>query len=313
MRPVTARTGTAVRTGSRELRVDGVDVRATLAPFGTFGSDPTHCWWPGGFARAVLTPEGPGTVRFRWGGDGAVDVDAWGAGGAWLLDRSPDWLGAHDAVHDFDPSCRPALKDLWRRRRPFRLGRSGVVWQELLFTIMGQRVTAVEAAKSWRRLVGAWGEPAPGPFGLRLPPTPAVVAEHGYVDFHRFNVERRRAEAMLTAARHASRLEEAAGMPIGPALARLSAPAGLGPWTATATSTLSHGDPDTVVLGDYGIPTMVSYAFTGDVGRVGDDRMLELLEPFAGHRWRVIRLLSASGMHPPRRAPRARNPRIDLL
>ena len=35
-----------------------------------------------------------------------------------------------------------------------------------------------------------------------------------------------------------------------------------------------------------------------------DARMLELLEPYRGHRWRVIRLLWANGVHAPRRGPR---------
>ena len=61
-------------------------------------------------------------------------------------------------------------------------------------------------------MVYAWGEPAPGPCDLRLPPTPEMVASKTYVDLHRFNVERRRADAILLAARRANRLEEAAAM-----------------------------------------------------------------------------------------------------
>jgi hypothetical protein len=297
----------------RHLRADGIDVRSTLAPFGVSRADPTHRWWADGFARAVITPDGPGTIRFRWCRDGVVDVDAWGQGSDWLVDHAPGWIGAHDPVHEFRTAGPPALRELWRRRRPFRLGRSAVVWQELLFTIVGQRVTSVEAGQSWRRIVMAWGEPAPGPLGLVLPPTPDEVASRTYVDFHRFNVERRRADAMLVAARRWRRLEEAADLPVDQALTRLSSLPGLGQWTATATATASHGDPDTVIIGDYGLPTMVSYAFTGRVGRVSDDRMLELLAPYAGHRWRVVRLLSLAGMHPPRRAPRVRNPRISAL
>jgi hypothetical protein len=295
------------------VRAVGIDVRSTLSTFGVFPTDPTHRWWPGGFARAVLTPDGPGTVRFGWHGDGCVDVEAWGPGASWLVERAPTWIGEHDPVNEFEIDRPRALRELWRRRRPFRLGRSGVVWQELLFTIVGQRVTSLEASRSWRRIVMAWGDPAPGPIGLVMPPTPDRVAAHSYVDFHRFDVERRRADAMLVAARHARRLEEAATMPVDAALARLSALPGLGPWTATATVAASHGDPDTVIVGDYGLPTMVSYAFTGAVARVGDDRMFELLAPYTGHRWRVVRLLSLSGMHPPRRAPRAWNPRISDL
>ncbi|MEX2626224.1 MAG: hypothetical protein WD225_05035, partial [Ilumatobacteraceae bacterium] len=117
----------------------------------------------------------------------------------------------------------------------------------------------------------------------------------------------------VSAARRADRLEEAATMPAVDALTRLSALPGLGAWTATATSTLSHGHPDVVILGDDGVPSLVSYALTGVVGRVDDQRMLELLEPFAGHRWRVVRLLHNAGVRAPRRAPRARNPRIERL
>lgn len=102
-------------------------------------------------------------------------------------------------------------------------------------------------------------------------------------------------------------------MPVEDALRRLTALPGLGPWTATVTSSITHAHPDVVVLGDYGIPTMVSYALTGRADRVGDDRMLELLEPFAGHRHRVVRLLYNAGITAPRRAPRARNPRIAEL
>ena len=34
---------------------------------------------------------------------------------------------------------------------------------------------------------------------------------------------------------------------------------GIGAWTATATVLASHGDPDVIVLLDYGMPTLVSY------------------------------------------------------
>ncbi len=89
---------------------------------------------------------------------------------------------------------------------------------------------------------------------------------------------------------------------------------GIGPWTATSTLTASIGDPDIVVERDYGLPTMVVWAFTGDAERqVDDTRMFELLEPFCGHRHRVVRLLLTAGLTPPRRAPRATNPRISRL
>lgn len=282
-----------------------------------FRGDPTHRWGDRAFARAVLTPGGPGTIRFQWAEGsaacGVVDVEAWGPGADWLLAASPRWLGTDDDASTFDPTPNRRLAEMWRRSGRWRLAASGVVWQELAAAIVSQRVTAVSAMSSWRRICRAWGEPAPGPLPLTLPPAPSVLADVSYVALHRHGLERRRADALVRAARHAGRLEEAAAMPVGDALARLSALSGLGVWTATATTTVSHGDPDVVILGDYGVPTLVSYAFTGDPARADDARMLGLLAPYSGHRWRVVRLLQDGGLRPPRRAPRARNPRIERL
>ena len=44
---------------------------------------------------------------------------------------------------------------------------------------------------------------------------------------------------------------------------------------------------------------MVAWALAGEP-RGTDERMLELLEPYAGHRGRVLRLLVMSGLAPPR-------------
>lgn len=293
----------------RTVEVGDLDVRATLRPLGTFRGDPTHRWWSDGFARAVLTPLGPGTVHLRWS-DGSVAAEAWGVGADWLLDALPRWCGLHDEPGSFDPTPSPRLAEVWRRSGHWRLAASGVVWQELAMAVLGQRVTTLDAVQSWARLCRRWGESAPGPHDLVLPPAPEVVGGLGYADLHRFGVERHRAQILIDSARRADRLEEAATMPIEDALRRLSALPGLGPWTATVTSSITHAHPDVVVLGDHGVPTMVSHALTGSADRVGDDRMLELLEPFAGHRHRVVRLLYNAGITAPRRAPRARNPRI---
>ena len=107
-------------------------------------------------------------------------------------------------------------------------------------------------------------------------------------------------------------------MNVADALSRLTALPGLGVWTATSVIACSHGDPDTIVLRDYGLPTMVNYAFTADPQRVpagaeGDEIMCRHLEPWRGHRQRIVRLLGASGVVVPRRAPRAVNPDIRRL
>jgi 3-methyladenine DNA glycosylase/8-oxoguanine DNA glycosylase len=289
-----------------------------MATIGTYARDPTSRWTANSFAKAVLTPAGPGTMRLTWDATGTTTAHAWGDGADWLLDRLPHWVGLHDDLTGFDPGVHPVIDEWWRRHPGLRLAAVGVIWQELLLVVLGQRVTTEEALRSWARIVYRWGEPAPGPCELRLPPTAEVVAAKSYVDLHRFNVERRRADVILSAARRADRLEEAAAMPTADALTRLSALPGLGAWTATSVVIASHGDPDTVVLRDYGLPTMVNYAFTGDTRRLapdegGDEIMCGHLAPWSGHRQRIIRLLYTVGVSVPRRGPRAFNPDIRRL
>jgi 3-methyladenine DNA glycosylase/8-oxoguanine DNA glycosylase len=305
-------------TARRILPTGDIDVRATLKPIGVYSRDPTTRWASNSFAKAVLTPDGPGTMLLRWDGHGSTTAEAWGSGASWLLDRAPHWVGLRDDLEGFDPTIHPRIADLARRHPGIRLAAAGVIWQELLLVLLGQRVTTEEAVKSWARMAYAWGEPAPGPLELRLPPTPSAVSAASYVDLHRFNVERRRADAILLAARRANRLEEAATMPAAEARVRLSALPGLGPWTATSVITSSHGDPDTIVLRDYGLPTMVNHAFTGDARRLpadegGDEIMCRHLAPWTGHRQRIVRLLFTAGVSAPRRGPRMRNPDIRRL
>lgn len=312
-----AATGVTTTT-RRTLSTSGIDLRATMKPLGAYPRDPTTRWSANSFAKAVLTPSGPATMLLTWDRAGSTTAQAWGSGASWLIDRAPHWVGLHDDVDGFDPCLHPKIGEWSRRHAGIRLPASGVIWQELLLVLLGQRVTTEEALRSWARIVYAWGEPAPGPCELRLPPAPDVVAQHTYVDLHRMNVERRRADAILLAARRSNRLEEAARMSPVDARTRLMALPGLGAWTATSVMAATHGDPDTVVLRDYGLPTMVNYAFTGEARRLraddgGDEIMCRHLAPWTGHRQRIIRLLSTVGVSVPRRAPRAFNPDIRRL
>jgi 3-methyladenine DNA glycosylase/8-oxoguanine DNA glycosylase len=55
---------------------------------------------------------------------------------------------------------------------------------------------------------------------------------------------------------------------------------------------IALGDADAVAVGDLHLPHLVARWLAGE-HRGTDARMLELLEPFRGHRARVIRLLMA--------------------
>ena len=78
---------------------------------------------------------------------------------------------------------------------------------------------------------------------------------------------------------------------------RLRTLPGIGVWTSAEVRSRALGDPDAVSFGDYHIAKNVTYALTGEVG--DDERMAELLEPWAGHRHRVQRLVELAGIAPP--------------
>jgi 3-methyladenine DNA glycosylase/8-oxoguanine DNA glycosylase len=100
----------------------------------------------------------------------------------------------------------------------------------------------------------------------------------------------------------ADALERGAAEPSSEAIRRMRTVTGIGVWTAHETAQRSHGDPDALSIGDLHLPAQVGMALAGH--RVDDDGMLELLEPFRGHRHRVVRYLEVAGVGYERRGPR---------
>ena len=222
--------------------------------------------------------------------DGSVSIEAWGDGAEWLVERAPNLLGALDTPGTFQPD-QPLLQHLVRCHPGLRIGRTEAVFETALFVSLEQRVATHDAWHSWRYLVRALGEPAPGPLpGLFVPPSPERIARTPYEVFHRFGIERRRADVVRRLAVVARRLEETASLSLDTAYQRFTAITGVGPWTAARIAMIALGDADAVALGDLHLPHMVSWALAGE-RRGSDERMLELLEPFRGHRARVLRLL----------------------
>jgi endonuclease III len=271
-----------------------LDLALTIGPIGQGASLRLHdreAW------RATLTPEGPATLHLVHR-DGAVEVEAWGPGAAYAAQGAAALCGEEDDDSGFRPA-HPLLVDLRRRHPGLRLPKARAVFEALVPTVLAQKVIGVEAHRSYRALVSALGEPAPGPAGLTIPPSAKVLAGTPYWTFHRFGVERRRAEVIIRAARSAARLEEILTMDLAKARRRLEAFPGVGPWTAAKVALVALGDPDAVQVGDYNLPHAVGYALEG-TPRSTDERMLELLEPYRGHRARVIRLIGVAGITAPR-------------
>lgn len=251
--------------------------------------------------RAARTPEGPAGALMETDGRD-VTVSAWGRGASWMLETAPQLLGASDDVAGFEPRD-PVVARLNHRFPHLRIGRSGLVTETLIPTIIEQKVTGVSARRSYRALIARYGEDAPGPLGLRLQPEPSILASLPYYELHPLNVERRRAQTLTAACRHCAALERVASMNGPEADRRLRALPGLGVWTAAVVRSVALGDPDAVEVGDCHIPSRVAWALAGQA-RGSDQRMLELLEPYRGHRGRVVRLIEAAGLGPPRFGPR---------
>jgi 3-methyladenine DNA glycosylase/8-oxoguanine DNA glycosylase len=137
---------------------------------------------------------------------------------------------------------------------------------------------------------------------MRVPPSAATWRRIPSWEWHRANVDPGRARTVLAAADVAHRLEESLALSRDVRIARLRAVPGIGEWTAAEVAQRAWGDPDAVSVGDFHIPALVGWALLGRP--VDDDGMLELLEPWAGHRQRVVRLIFASGFRFQRRGPR---------
>lgn len=299
---------------TREWRLPfHVDVRLTLAAHGRGRSDPTfQVDGAGAVWRTSLTPGGPATIRVppALPGDGGatcrVIAHAWGPGAEWILGALPAALGRYDDAEGFDPdAAHPVLRAVARRHPGFRVGRTGRLMEALVPAILEQKVVSLEAHRAWKFLLGKYGTtpPGPAPRGMRVFPPPRAWRSIPSWDWHKAGVEGVRARTIITAATVAGSLERVLDLPGQDAARKLRTIPGIGRWTAAETLQRAAGDPDAVSVGDYNLPKAVGWALARRE-ETDDAQMLELLEPYRGHRYRVTRLVELSGMRPPRRGPR---------
>jgi 3-methyladenine DNA glycosylase/8-oxoguanine DNA glycosylase len=287
-----------------------IDLAGTIFPLCRGAGDPTMRVGLSEVWRAMRTPDGPATIYVRsFGFD--IRAEAWGPGADWALDHAPGMIGATDDASGFEPQ-HDVIAKLWRDNQGIRITRTDGVMQVLIPTILEQKVTGTEARRAYRQLVMSTSGLAPGDVGLCLPPDPDLMAETPYFAFHPWGVEQRRAETVRAACAQAARLEAAAALPLDLAKERLGALPGVGPWTVAEVSRLALGDADAVSVGDFHLPHTVCWALAGE-DRGDDGRMLELLEPYRGHRGRVQRLLEAGHISAPKYGPRTEIQPIDLL
>jgi 3-methyladenine DNA glycosylase/8-oxoguanine DNA glycosylase len=280
-----------------------VDLRRSLGPMRLGKHDPTISLRDGAVSVAMRTPDGTASLAAEHRGD-RLEVQAWGDGAGWAADHAPGLLGCLDDRAGFEP-VGPVIARLHRAAPGLRLPRTDRVLDALVPAVLSQRVTGFEAKRSYRQLVERWGEPAPGPGGLLVAPAPEVIAELGYYDLHVIGVEKKRADALKRVCAHAARLEAVALDAPEELRPRLEAIPGVGRWTSAEVARIALGDADAVSVGDFHLKHLVAWALAGEP-RGTDDRMLQLLEPYEGHRGRVCTLLETSGITAPRYGARQR-------
>ncbi|MCW2972991.1 MAG: DNA-3-methyladenine glycosylase 2 family protein [Thermoleophilia bacterium] len=249
--------------------------------------------------RTARMPDGPVIARLRQTGEREVECLAWGAGAAQFAAGLGDLLGARDEVEGFDPAHR-LVEKLHRAHGWLRVPRTGLVFEALTGAVLEQRVTVEEAFAARTRLLRRHGDAPPAappsaPEGMVVHPSGGAWRRVPSWEFHQAGVDTTRAATLLRCAGLAGRLDECAGLETFDAVRRLRAVPGIGVWTAAEVRQRALGDADAVSYGDTHLARFVGYALTGE--EVDDHGMQELLAPWAGHRFRVIRLLQLGVAH----------------
>ena len=282
-----------------------LNLRQTLAPLMRGAMDPTHRWVGTALWRTTSTAAGPVTLHLEQRRDD-VHAIAWGPGAETAIAGVPELCGHGDDWSELDLSPHPYLREVWRGMPGLRLLRTNAVFEALMAAIFEQKVTSIEARRSWRYLLTKFGTepPGPAPQGMRVFPGADVWRRIPSWEWHRAGVGPNQSATAIRASAVASSLERTLALGRGGALVanKLRSLPGVGVWTAAETTQRSHGDPDSPSVGDYHLPSSVGLALIGRP--VDDDGMLELLEPYAGHRQRVMRLIEATGIHKLARGPK---------
>jgi 3-methyladenine DNA glycosylase/8-oxoguanine DNA glycosylase len=280
------------RTGSEDASVtvdlDPFDIHATMARqlLGKF--DPTGRRSRDGFEKVHLDGQGrPLTwqvvststgFRVQVSGD-----DASGALDAFLA----QFPLADGCGTDLLPQ-HPLLSRLARAYAGLRMLRVPWPFDVAAGAILQQRVRWQVGCNDFRRIARRWGTRTPA--GVTFP-SARDLARVSVAAIEEMGIDVKRARALGGLARLEATRPFLAGESDPERLRkRLLQVPGIGPWTANMIAGYAMGDPDAVPVGDLHLPSLVTSTLAGEP-EGSDDRMLELLEPWRGQRFRIVRLL----------------------
>jgi 3-methyladenine DNA glycosylase/8-oxoguanine DNA glycosylase len=246
------------------------------------------------FRKAFFYRGEPAAVEVCRGGEG-LTVRAYGTFRDALLTEAVAGLRQDDRYAAFSTEDTGILR-LHRRLPGLRLLRVPWLYDTTCSAILQQRVRTVDAMRDWRRIVARWGSDAP--LGLRAFPPAEALARVPMFELEALGIDPRRARALLTFARESKLVPLKAEMSFSELRKCLLRVPGIGHWTTESVLGFGAGDTDAAIPGDLHLPRVVCYALAGEE-RGSDERMMELLEPFRGHRFRIIRLIYAAGVDVP--------------
>jgi len=228
-------------------------------------------------------------------GERSVEVRAFGEDAEELAAEAADGLRQDDGYAGFTTPDTGVLR-LHRMLPGLRVIRVPWLYDMTCSAILQQRIRTVDAMRDWRRITQRYGCAAP--LGLRAFPAAEVLAAVPQFELERMGVDAKRAKTLLRFAKEMRFVSLRPGMDFAQLRQTLLRVCGIGPWTTETVMGYGAGDTDAAIPGDLHLPRVICYALAGEMTGT-DERMMELLEPFRGHRFRIIRLLSAAGVDTP--------------
>jgi len=245
--------------------------------------DPTAELSATAFSKAWVTPEGPARVIVRATSSG-VRIESEGAPATAFA----AWSAPADGHAEFEGK-HPIVVRLHRAYAGLRILRMPWMFDVACGAILQQRVTIADAMRGFARIVRSHGEPHSD--AVPRWPAPERLARLPSWAFPALGIDPKRGRALVALAR------AEAGRPFldnfqsfAALRARLLALPGIGPWTTEMVLGFGAGDPDALPLGDLHLPRLVAAAFRAEQPP-SDALMVQLLEPYRGHRFRVARLI----------------------
>ena len=267
--------------------------------------DPTASLDADCLQKVFATASGVCLVSLKRTADG-VEISCDGADADAVQAELAAALQAADNGAGFTPT-HPVLARIDREQPGLRLVRVPWLFDIACSAVLQQRVRATEAMSDWRHIAERFGSRHVS--GRAVFPSARELAAVPVWELERLGLDAQRARTLIALAREIRMNPLHAAMTLPQLRGRLSRVPGVGPWTVEMVLGFGAGDADALPTGDLYLPHLVCYALAGENPGT-DERMIELLEPYRGHRFRVARLLFGGKVEVPRvSAPRPSGPR----